>query len=76
MAKSTPRGGARGSQPVRATAKSKKPAAAAEAEVAEDAPGMGVDAGLAVFTTVVLLAALVLVDKIHAALNGGGFVFH
>ena len=74
MAKSTPRGGARGAQPARAAAKSKKPATV-EVEVVEDAPGMGIDAGLAVFTTVALVAALVLMDMLHGHLNQSGFLF-
>jgi len=74
MAKSTPRGGARGGQPARAAAKSKKPSTV-EVDVVEEAPGMGIDAGLAVFTTVVLVAALVLVDMLHGHLNQGGFIF-
>ena len=71
MAKSTPRGG-RG-QPARAAAKSKK-AAAAEVEPTEDAPGIGFETGVAIVTTVVLIAALVLVDKIQG-MNGDGIFF-
>jgi len=70
MAKSTPRGG-RG-QPARATAKSKK-AAAAEVEVGEDAPGIGIDAGLAILTCVALLGALALVDMIQGKNLDGVF---
>ena len=68
MAKSSPRGG-RG-QPARAAAKSKK-TASTEVEVAEDAPGLGVDAGIAI---VVLIGALVLVDMIQGK-NGDGIFF-
>jgi len=71
MAKSSARGG-RG-QPARAAAKSKK-AASAEVEVAEDAPGMGIDAGIAILTSVVLIGALVLVDMIQGK-NGDGIFF-
>lgn len=71
MAKSTPRGG-RG-QPARAAAKSKK-AVAAESLPAEEAPGMGLDAGIAILTCVVLVGALVLVDMIQGK-NGDGIFF-
>ena len=70
MAKSTPRG--RGT-PARAAAKSKK-APSAEVEATDDAPGIGMDAGLAILTTVILVAALVLVDMIQAK-NGFGMLF-
>ena len=62
-----------GAQPARAAAKSRK-SAASEGEMVEDAPGIGVDAGLAILTTVALVAALVLVDMMQAK-NGHGFLF-
>ncbi len=65
MAKPNPRAG-RGAS--RATAKSKKPASA-DVEVVDDTPGMGVDAGIAVMTGIVLLAALVMMDKVHGILG-------
>jgi hypothetical protein len=70
MAKSSPRGGR---QPARAAAKSKK-TASTEAEVVEEAPGLGVDAGIAILTSVVLIGALVLVDMIQGK-NGDGIFF-
>jgi len=73
MAKSTPRGG-RG-QPARAAAKSKK-AAASDVEVSgEEKPGIGFEAGVAILTSVVLIAALVLVDKMQG-LNADGIFFN
>ena len=71
MAKSTPRGGR--AQPARAAAKSKK--AAPEAESGEDKPGIGIDAGIAVVTTIVLLAALVVIDMMQGK-NGDGIFFN
>lgn len=59
--------------PARAAAKSKKPAAA-EAEVAEDAGGIGIDAGIAILTTLVLVAAIALVDMLQAK-NGDSLIF-
>ena len=70
MAKTTPR---RGAAP-RAAAKSKKTTVTSEVDVVEDAPGMGIDAGLAILTTVALVAALVLVDMLHGA-SGDGILF-
>jgi len=71
MAKSTPRGG-RG-QP-RAAAKSKK-AASAEAEPGLEAPGIGMENGVAILACVALLGALVLVDMIQG-MNGDAFLFN
>ena len=56
--------------PARAAAKSKK-ASSASVEVVEDAPGMGIDAGLAILTSVILVAAIVLIDMMQAK-NGRG----
>jgi hypothetical protein len=71
MAKSTPRAG-RGPAP-RAAAKSKK--AATELDVAGDAPGIGIDAGIAILTCVVLVGALVLVDMIQGKMSDGDGIF-
>jgi hypothetical protein len=70
MAKSSPRGG-RG-QPARAAAKSKK--AAAEVDTTEEAAGIGIEAGVAILTCIVLVGALLLVDKIQG-MNGDGIFF-
>ena len=71
MAKPSPRS-ARGT-PARAAAKSKK-VASPEAEVGEEAPGMGIDAGLAVVTAIVLVAAIVLIDMMQGK-NADGIIF-
>ena len=73
MAKSNPRS-ARGAAPARAAAKSKKVASPEGAEVAEETGGMGIDAGVAVLTSLVLVAALVLVDMIQGK-NGDGILY-
>jgi len=70
MAKSNPRSG-RG-VPARAAAKSKK-SATSEVEVAEEAPGMGIDAGLAILTSLVLIAAIVVVDSLMGKIDKGIF---
>jgi hypothetical protein len=70
MAKPTPR---RGASP-RAAAKSKKVAVVAETEDGDIVSGSTIDAGIAIFTTIVLIAALVLVDKLQG-LNGDGILF-
>lgn len=68
MAKSTPKPG-RGVPP-RAAAKSKLKSTASEVE-AEDQGGLGIDAGIAIFTTLVLLGALVCLDMLHAMYEHG-----
>jgi len=72
MAKSTPRGG-RG-QPARAAAKSKKASAAEVEMTGGDAPGIGIETGIAILTCIVLLGALALIDKIQG-MNGDGIFF-
>lgn len=62
----------RGAAP-RAAAKSRR-APTSEVEVVEEAPGMGLDAGIAVFTSLVLVAAIVLVDKLMSQFDKG-FLF-
>ena len=73
MAKSTPRPG-RG-LPARAAAKSKMKSAAADAGPADDKPGMPVEIGMAIFTTIALIGALVCLDMIHATYGGHGMIF-
>jgi hypothetical protein len=72
MAQRTPRT-ARGPQPARAAAKSRK-VTTTDVEVVEESSGLGVDAGIAIFTTILLIAAIVLVDMMQAK-NGNGFLF-
>ena len=62
MAQRNPRRGT----PTRATAKSKK-TVVTEAVAVEDAPGIGVDAGLAIFTTVA--AFNVVGERVREALD-------
>ncbi|HEX6862781.1 MAG TPA: hypothetical protein VF414_08200 [Thermoanaerobaculia bacterium] len=70
MAKSNPRS-ARGAAPARAAAKSKK--AAADIDLpAEEAGGMGYDAGMAILTALLLVAAIVMVDMMKAKMGGPG----
>ena len=77
MAKRTSsRGGSRGKSTAGRQTKSRKaPAtASAEVEVVEEAGGPGIDAGIAVVTTLVLLAAILFVDA-HLGRYGGGMFF-
>lgn len=68
MAKSIPR---KGAPPARAAAKSKK--AAADVDVpAEEAGGMGYDAGMAILTALLLVSAIVIVDMMMAKMGGKG----
>lgn len=54
--------------------KSKKTAAAvAEVEVVEEGGGMGIDAGIAVITTVILLAAILFTDAYLGRYESGLF---
>jgi hypothetical protein len=70
MAARTPR--SRASAP-RASAKSRRPSTA-EVEVVEEAPGMGLDAGIGIVTSIVLVVAIVMVDKLMSQF-GKGFFF-
>ena len=72
MAKSNPRGG-RG-QPARAAAKSKK-AAPSDVGAGEDKPGIGIETGVAILTTFVLIAAVLFIDKMQG-MNGDGIFFN
>lgn len=62
----------RGATAPRASAKSRR-ATTSEVEVVEEAPGMGLDAGIAIFTSLVLVAAIVLVDKLMSQFDKGFF---
>lgn len=56
--------------------KSKKKApVAAEVEVVEEEGGMGIDDGIAITTTVILLAAILMVDYLMASYFGTGTLF-
>ncbi len=67
-------GGARGSQ---AKAKSRKsaPAPVAEVEVVEEKKGMGIDDGLPILTTIILIVAFFFVDYVRGTNYGEGLFF-
>ncbi len=78
MAKSRSRGASRKAAPKRqpsATSRKKAPAASAgaEVEVVEEAPGMGVDGGIAVITCIMLVVACVLLDAQLGKYGAGMF---
>lgn len=80
MAKSRSRGASRKAAPKRqpsATSRKKAPAggagASTEIEVVEEAPGMGVDGGIAVITCIVLVVACVLLDAQLGKYGAGMF---
>lgn len=56
-------------------AKSKKKAVTAEVEVVEEAAGEGIDTGIAVMTTVTLVAAILFLDKLLGGFGGEHGVF-
>ncbi len=53
--------------------KSKKPAATAEVEVIEEAAGEGIDTGIVVMTSLILVAAFLFVDKLRGMFDEGMF---
>lgn len=60
----------------RATSRKKAPAAAvADAEVIQEAPGIGTEGGVAIITTVVLLIGCLFLDYVLGANYGGGVFF-
>ena len=60
----------------RGSTKSKsKKAAAVEVEVVEEEGGMGIDDGIAIMTTLVLIAAILLVDYWQSVFADGGKFF-
>ncbi len=73
MAKRVPQRPARSAPPPRAKAKSKKPATAVGVEVVEDTPGMGFEAGVAIATSVILVAAILFLDKLLGQFGKGLF---
>lgn len=72
MAQRTPRPAAGKPAPARAAAKSKK-SATSDVEVVAESPGIGIDAGIAIVTAVLLLAALVCTDKLQGIFGNGMF---
>ena len=69
MAKSPVRPG-RGAA-ARASAKSRRPSG--DAEAVQDAPGMPFEVGVAILTTVCLVAAILLIDALKGHFDGGLF---
>jgi hypothetical protein len=57
------------------SASSRKPSAAAEVEVVEESGGMGIDDGIPIITTVLLIGALLMVDYAIGIHYGAGFFF-
>lgn len=53
--------------------KSKKPAAAAQVEVVEEEGGAGIDAGIAIMTCIMLVAAILFIDAHLARYDAGMF---
>jgi hypothetical protein len=76
MARSRSRGTKTASRQTRATSR-KKPVAAAttEAEVVEDAPGIGMEGAVAIITAVVLFAGCLFLDYELGSKYGGGIFF-
>ena len=67
------RGATSGARKTRSKSPAKKPAAAAAVEVVEEAEGPGIEAGVLVITTVVLLAACLCVDALLGTYGQGLF---
>lgn len=57
------------------SASSRKSSASAEVEVVEESGGMGIDDGIPIITTVLLIAALMMVDYAIGTHYGAGFFF-
>ena len=76
MAKKTPRGAraAKPAAPAREPKAKSKKVTTTEIEVVEESPGEGIDAGIAIITTVILVAAILFVDAFRGA-SGEGLFF-
>ena len=72
MAKRGARGGAKTGGRQTST-KSRKPQTAATVEVVEESGGSGIDAGIAITTFLILLAAILFVDSHLARYDAGMF---
>lgn len=72
-----PQGGGRGGREARATSKKSAPAAApvAEVEVVEEGKGLGIDDGIVLMTTVVLVIAFFITDYVLGTDYGKGLFF-
>jgi hypothetical protein len=75
MAKRAAARGGRAAKPAAGRqTKSKKTTAVVEVEVVEESGGSGIDAGIAVMTSILLLVAILFVDA-HLARYGKGMFF-
>ncbi len=61
------------SRPSSRATKSRKPAATAEVEVVEEEDGGNIDTGIVMFTTLMLVAAFLMVDKLRGLYDEGLF---
>jgi hypothetical protein len=68
-------GGGKGGAGQARAAKSRKPAPVAEVEVVEESGGMTIDDGIPIITTILLIAAFVLVDYALGTQYGEGMFF-
>ncbi len=68
-------GGARGSKAAKATSRKSAPAPVAEVEIVEEKKGMGIDDGIPILTTIILLVAFLFVDYVRGNLHGEGLFF-
>ncbi len=77
MARSRSRsgGGAAGGRQAKSRKKAAPAAAVAEVEVVEEEGGMGIDDGVPIITSIVLLVAFVLVDYVLGNHYGEGLFF-
>lgn len=57
------------------SARSRKSSAPAEIEVVEESRGMGIDDGIIIITTVILLTAALVIDYVAATNYGEGTLF-
>ena len=74
MAKKRTAGRTPAAKPARTPkATSKKPAATTEVEVIEEAAGEGIDTGIVVMTSVILVTAILFVDKLRGIFDTGVF---
>lgn len=68
-----PRGKAAARGATRTQSKKKAAAPAAEVEIVEEEKGLGLDDGMIVIASIILLVAILMVDKAQAAYDAGFF---
>jgi hypothetical protein len=74
MARRTARAGGRAKPERQPKARSQKAAPAATVEVVEEGGGMGIDAGIAIATTVLLILAFLFMDALKGKFDAGLFL--